>query len=202
MKTRTDLRKASRQYSREVYNKPRSESIAIGISASGVHSKLLYYSLINLKTVYDLGAKMVEALGKDKVHSGDVITIDKVSVPMVEEIYQEEYVDSAMDSISSSELAPKNTSLDQAQDTSHNTSPSSQANDKEMACSLVSDHNVLENTIINVEVSLTLRLRHCEKSSLPQMSFLGRRDHNVTGPKDGSGCGDVYNSGGGSSGGL
>ncbi|GKB16881.1 hypothetical protein Tco_0850804, partial [Tanacetum coccineum] len=106
---------------------------------------------------------------------------------MVEDKYQEEYVDSAMNSISSSELAPKKTSHDQVQDTSHNTSPSSQANDKEMACSLVSDHNVLENTIINVEVSLTLRLRHCEKSSLPQMSSLGCRDHSVTDPKDGIG---------------
>ncbi|GKD15824.1 pentatricopeptide repeat-containing protein, partial [Tanacetum coccineum] len=86
--------------------------------------------------------------------------------------------------------------LDQAQDTSHNTSPSSQANDKEMACSLVSDHNLLENTIINVEVSLTLRLQHCEKSSLPKMSSLARRDQSVTDPKDGSGCGDVYDGGG------
>nr|GEV19209.1 dolichyl-phosphate beta-glucosyltransferase-like [Tanacetum cinerariifolium] len=44
--------------------------------------------------------------------------------PMVEEIYQE-FVDSEMDSNPSSELAPKNTSLDQAQDMSHSTSSSS-----------------------------------------------------------------------------
>ncbi|GKE24136.1 hypothetical protein Tco_1435648 [Tanacetum coccineum] len=78
---------------------------------------------------------------------------------MVEEIYEEESVDSAIDSNSSSELAPKKTLLDQVQDTSHSTPPSSQANDKEMACSSVSDHNVLENPIINDEVSLTLRCR-------------------------------------------
>ncbi|GJV86423.1 hypothetical protein Tco_1530361 [Tanacetum coccineum] len=93
---------------------------------------------------------MVEVLGKDRVQSGDVIAIDKI--------------------------LQWTSALDQAQDTSHNTSPSSQANDKEMACSLVNDHNLLENTIINVE--------------------------SVTDPKDGSGCGDVYDGGGGSSGGL
>nr|GEX52149.1 BEL1-like homeodomain protein 7 [Tanacetum cinerariifolium] len=71
--------------------------------------------------------------------------------PMVEQIYQEESVDSAMDSSSSSECAPKKTLLDQAQDTSHSTAPSSQANDKEMARSIVNDHNVLENPIINDE---------------------------------------------------
>ncbi|KAK6151136.1 hypothetical protein DH2020_016068 [Rehmannia glutinosa] len=32
-----------------------------------------------METVYDLGAKMIEALGKDKVQSGDVIAIDKAS---------------------------------------------------------------------------------------------------------------------------
>ncbi len=29
-----------------------------------------------METVYDLGAKMIEALGKDKVQSGDVVAID------------------------------------------------------------------------------------------------------------------------------
>jgi RuvB-like protein 2 len=29
--------------------------------------------------VYDLGAKMIEALGKEKVQSGDVVAIDKTS---------------------------------------------------------------------------------------------------------------------------
>ncbi|KAJ7960865.1 RuvB-like helicase [Quillaja saponaria] len=32
-----------------------------------------------METVYDLGAKMIEALGKEKVHRGDVINIDKAS---------------------------------------------------------------------------------------------------------------------------
>lgn len=32
-----------------------------------------------METVYDLGAKMIEALTKDKVQSGDVIAIDKAS---------------------------------------------------------------------------------------------------------------------------
>ncbi|CAM8996071.1 unnamed protein product [Rhodiola kirilowii] len=32
-----------------------------------------------METVYDLGAKMIEALGKEKVQSGDVIAIDKAS---------------------------------------------------------------------------------------------------------------------------
>ncbi|GJT14243.1 BEL1-like homeodomain protein 7 [Tanacetum coccineum] len=120
--------------------------------------------------------------------------------PMVEQIYQEESVDSAMDSSSSSECAPKKTLLDQAQDTSHSTAPSSQADDKKMTHSIVSDHNVLKNPIINDEVSLTLRLQHCEKSSLPQMSSLGSRDHSLTDTKDGSDCCDVHDGGGGSSG--
>ncbi|KAK7315945.1 hypothetical protein VNO77_34527 [Canavalia gladiata] len=32
-----------------------------------------------METVYDLGAKMIEALGKEKVSNGDVIAIDKAS---------------------------------------------------------------------------------------------------------------------------
>ncbi|KAK7315962.1 hypothetical protein VNO77_34546 [Canavalia gladiata] len=34
---------------------------------------------MEMETVYDLGAKMIEALGKEKVSSGDVIAIDKAS---------------------------------------------------------------------------------------------------------------------------
>lgn len=33
----------------------------------------------DMETIYDLGAKMIEALGKEKVQSGDVIAIDKAS---------------------------------------------------------------------------------------------------------------------------
>ena len=32
-----------------------------------------------METVYDLGAKMIEGLTKEKVTAGDVITIDKAS---------------------------------------------------------------------------------------------------------------------------
>ena len=32
-----------------------------------------------METVYDLGQKMIEAITKDKITAGDVITIDKVS---------------------------------------------------------------------------------------------------------------------------
>ncbi|KAM0025334.1 putative DNA helicase [Helianthus debilis subsp. tardiflorus] len=32
-----------------------------------------------MKTVYDLGARMIEVLGKDKVQNGDLIAIDKAS---------------------------------------------------------------------------------------------------------------------------
>lgn len=32
-----------------------------------------------METVYDLGAKMVEALTREKVTAGDVITIDKAT---------------------------------------------------------------------------------------------------------------------------
>ncbi|GKB89554.1 hypothetical protein Tco_0961826 [Tanacetum coccineum] len=41
------------------------------------------HSLSNLETVYDLGAKMVEALGKDKMQSGDAIAIDKGALGVV-----------------------------------------------------------------------------------------------------------------------
>jgi RuvB-like protein 2 len=32
-----------------------------------------------METLYDLGTKMIEALGKEKVTAGDIITIDKAS---------------------------------------------------------------------------------------------------------------------------
>jgi RuvB-like protein 2 len=32
-----------------------------------------------METVYDLGAKMIESLQKEKITAGDVITIDKAS---------------------------------------------------------------------------------------------------------------------------
>lgn len=50
-------------------------------AVSGAASKTgkLTLKTTEMETVYDLGAKMIEALGKEKVQSGDVIAIDKVS---------------------------------------------------------------------------------------------------------------------------
>ncbi|PHT83058.1 RuvB-like 2 [Capsicum annuum] len=50
-------------------------------TVSGAASKTgkLTLKTTDMETVYDLGAKMIEALGKEKVQSGDVIAIDKAS---------------------------------------------------------------------------------------------------------------------------
>ncbi|CAI9105647.1 OLC1v1004623C1 [Oldenlandia corymbosa var. corymbosa] len=50
-------------------------------AASGAASKTgkLTVKTTEMETVYELGAKMIEALGKEKVQSGDVIAIDKAS---------------------------------------------------------------------------------------------------------------------------
>ncbi|GJR27080.1 ribonuclease H-like domain, reverse transcriptase, RNA-dependent DNA polymerase [Tanacetum coccineum] len=50
-------------------------------AVAGAASKMgkLTLKTTEMETVYDLGAKMIEALGKDKVQSSDVITIDKAS---------------------------------------------------------------------------------------------------------------------------
>merc|ERR1719313_925381 len=32
-----------------------------------------------METIYDLGAKMIEAISKEKINAGDIITIDKAS---------------------------------------------------------------------------------------------------------------------------
>ncbi|KAE9594136.1 hypothetical protein Lal_00016981 [Lupinus albus] len=50
-------------------------------TATGAASKSgkLTLKTTEMETVYDLGAKMIEALGKEKVSSGDVIAIDKAS---------------------------------------------------------------------------------------------------------------------------
>ncbi|KAL2906458.1 RuvB-like 2 [Bienertia sinuspersici] len=50
-------------------------------SASGVASKTgkLTLKTTDMETVYDLGTKMIEAITKEKVQSGDVIAIDKAS---------------------------------------------------------------------------------------------------------------------------
>ena len=50
-------------------------------AVSGVAAKTGKMTLktTEMETVYDLGAKMIEALSKEKVQSGDVIAIDKAS---------------------------------------------------------------------------------------------------------------------------
>lgn len=50
-------------------------AVAGGASKTGK----LTLKTTDMETVYDLGAKMIEALGKEKVQSGDVIAIDKAS---------------------------------------------------------------------------------------------------------------------------
>jgi RuvB-like protein 2 len=41
-----------------------------------------------METVYDLGSKMIEAITKDKITAGDVITIDKVIILKVKYIFK------------------------------------------------------------------------------------------------------------------
>jgi RuvB-like protein 2 len=48
-------------------------------TASGEKSGRLTLCTTEMETVYDLGAKMIEALQKEKITAGDVITIDKAS---------------------------------------------------------------------------------------------------------------------------
>ncbi|OVA05896.1 AAA+ ATPase domain [Macleaya cordata] len=50
-------------------------AVAGGVSKTGK----LTMKTTEMETVYELGAKMIEALGKEKVQSGDVIAIDKAS---------------------------------------------------------------------------------------------------------------------------
>ncbi|KAL0343473.1 UNVERIFIED_CONTAM: RuvB-like 2 [Sesamum angustifolium] len=53
----------------------------LGPAVAGAASKTgkLTLKTTEMETVYDLGAKMIEALGREKVQSGDVIAIDKAS---------------------------------------------------------------------------------------------------------------------------
>ncbi|XP_038973033.1 ruvB-like 2 isoform X1 [Phoenix dactylifera] len=50
-----------------------------GQSSSASKTGKLTLKTSDMETVYDLGAKMIEALMKEKVQSGDVITLDKAS---------------------------------------------------------------------------------------------------------------------------
>ncbi|XP_008487086.2 ruvB-like 2, partial [Diaphorina citri] len=55
--------------------------IQIERPATGLGSKVgkLTMKTTEMETSYDLGAKMIEAIGKEKVQAGDVITIDKAT---------------------------------------------------------------------------------------------------------------------------
>ncbi|KAK6793381.1 hypothetical protein RDI58_006834 [Solanum bulbocastanum] len=49
------------------------------VAGAALKTGKLTLKTTDMETVYDLGAKMIEALGKEKVQSGDVIAIDKAS---------------------------------------------------------------------------------------------------------------------------
>lgn len=49
------------------------------ITGQGAKTGKLTLKTTDMETIYDLGAKMIEALTKEKVSAGDVITIDKAS---------------------------------------------------------------------------------------------------------------------------
>lgn len=55
-----------------------SSGIPSGAAAAGKTGRLTLKTT-DMETVYELGGKMIEALGKEKVQSGDVIALDKAS---------------------------------------------------------------------------------------------------------------------------
>ena len=48
-------------------------------TVSAVKTGKLTLKTTDMETVYDLGGKLIEALSKEKVQSGDVISLDKAS---------------------------------------------------------------------------------------------------------------------------
>jgi len=46
--------------------------------ASGQKSGKITLKTTEMETVYDLGNKMIDAIQKEKIMAGDIITIDKV----------------------------------------------------------------------------------------------------------------------------
>jgi RuvB-like protein 2 len=48
-------------------------------TTSGAKTGKITMKTTEMETVYDLGAKMIEAISKEKIVAGDVITIDKAS---------------------------------------------------------------------------------------------------------------------------
>ncbi|XP_021989498.1 BEL1-like homeodomain protein 7 isoform X1 [Helianthus annuus] len=104
--------------------------------------------------------------------------------PMVEEIYQEESADAAMDSNSSSETTPKKTSLDQPRDMNPNAASSYQALHMKTSGAIVNGLDVITNPIIDKGVSLTLRLQHTDNSGLPVLSSVENHHHGLVDPRD------------------
>ena len=47
--------------------------------SSGAKTCKVTLKTTEMETIYDLGAKMIEAITKEKINAGDIITIDKAS---------------------------------------------------------------------------------------------------------------------------
>lgn len=47
--------------------------------SSGAKNGKITLKTTEMETIYDLGAKMIEAISKEKIMAGDIITIDKAS---------------------------------------------------------------------------------------------------------------------------
>jgi RuvB-like protein 2 len=59
-------------------DRPASAGVPSGAAAAGKTGRLTLKTT-DMETVYELGGKMIEALGKEKVQSGDVIALDKAA---------------------------------------------------------------------------------------------------------------------------
>lgn len=60
-------------------DKSASNKVILSSVATGNKTGRITLKSTEMETVYDLGNKMIEAITKDKITAGDVITIDKVS---------------------------------------------------------------------------------------------------------------------------
>jgi RuvB-like protein 2 len=49
-------------------------------TTSGSRTGKITLKTTEMETIYDLGQKMIEAIQKEKIVAGDVITIDKVNI--------------------------------------------------------------------------------------------------------------------------
>jgi RuvB-like protein 2 len=67
---------------KEKLSRLKSKNLQVRIlfnSASGAKTGKITLKTTEMETIYDLGQKMIEAIQKEKIISGDVITIDKAS---------------------------------------------------------------------------------------------------------------------------